>query len=95
VTQALAELKNMMEPLPPTESMVRVMIDKVTAEHRLSVMMHQHKMEMENDGKGQRGQADVPKGALKGKQGVFEARSLRRTSSRTFQEFASGLVSRP
>ena len=43
----------------------------------------------ESDGKGQRGQADVPKGALKGKQGVFEARSLRRTSSRTFQEFAS------
>ena len=95
VAQALAELKNMMDPLPPTESMVRVMIDKVTAEHRLSVMMDQHKMEMENDGKGQRGQADVPKGALKGKQGVFEARSLRRTSSRTFQEFASGLVSRP
>eukprot|EP00435_Cladocopium_sp_Y103_P006329 s2780_g2.t1 len=47
VAQALKELKNMMEPLPPTESMVRVMIDKVTAEHRLSVMMDQHKMEME------------------------------------------------
>ena len=31
-----------------------------------------------SDGKGQHGQADVPKGALKGKQGVFEARGLRR-----------------
>ena len=43
-----------------------------------------------SDGKGQHGQADVPKGALKGKQGVFEARGLRRTSSRKSVVF-SGL----
>ena len=44
----------------------------------------------EGNGKGQHGQADVPKGALKGKQGVFEARGLRRASSRKSVVF-SGL----
>jgi hypothetical protein len=70
VAQALAELKNMMDPLPPTESMVRVMIDKVTAEHRLTVMIDQHKMEMEKAmGKVNMAKLMFQKGHSKGNKG--------------------------
>ena len=70
VAQALKELKNMMGPLPPTESMVRVIIDKVTAEHRLTVMMDQHKMEMEKAmGKVNMAKLMFQKGQSKGNKG--------------------------